>query len=250
MMVEAKKFDWAAGRIQQRQKFAEMLDDEKLRRDVFNEKYFEGLERRMDQLKGFHSKIQLIQWTGILLLALAVLSVHIPISLFGLSTGDAHSVREILLLILATVPLAALSPSLQEANVTEQLEVYADKISEGNAAVRRAVRARYGLSNEMPRMFAEGGPPIGFRQLPTLLSGGIGIIGFFLMTFVVFTSIEIAAMIDIVRNPTISTRVSWLVILYVCLAFAMNSSIRKMHGINPNQITGIAGPTQKAPTSL
>jgi hypothetical protein len=239
-MAEKKKFDWADGRIQQRQKFAELLDDENMRRDIFNEKYFDALERRRDSLQGFHNKVQLIQWTGILLLGVAILSVHIPISVFGLSTGDSHSVREILLLILATVPLTAILPSIQEANITEQLEIYVDKVSKGDAAVRRALRARFGLSSDMPKAISE--MPIGLRQLPTLLAGGIGIIGFFLLILLIFTSIEIVAMIDIVKNPTVSTKFSWFVVLYVCVAFAVCSSMRKIHGVIPVVIPSTSKP--------
>jgi hypothetical protein len=141
--VKNDRFRWAEARIQRLKRFAELLTDETLRREVFNEKYFEGVERRRDTLLAAERKMHLVHLSGVLVLGLSVLSVHIPVSLFGLSTADSSSLRELALLLLATVRLATLLPTIDLSNLTDQLEAFSGIIAKQDPTVRRALRIRY-----------------------------------------------------------------------------------------------------------
>jgi hypothetical protein len=58
-----------------KRQFAGLLDTEEFK-DVFSEKFVDGLEHRKELLSTRSQKIQIVQWTVMLLLGLAVLSVH------------------------------------------------------------------------------------------------------------------------------------------------------------------------------
>jgi hypothetical protein len=114
------------------------------RRDVFNERYFEALERRRDAITVAAAKRQSLVWIGMLFLGLSVLSVHVPVSMFGLSV-DAKNLREILLLALSTLQVAGIMPELEKANITDHLFALVSFVSRGDETAARALRLRFGI---------------------------------------------------------------------------------------------------------
>jgi hypothetical protein len=220
---------WEVDRFVKRDQFEKLLENEDLRRDVFNEKYFDALERRRDAITAASTKRQSLVWIGMLFLGLSVLSVHLPVSIFGLS-GDAKNLREILLLALSTLQVAGLTPELEKANITDHLFALVSFVSKGDETVARALRLRFGIQppNMIPNL---NFPRRSGMQIVTFLFTAIGFVGWFLLMTGVFISIQVAALIDIVRDPSVSSRVSWCVVLYALFADAGSLGIHRMTAI-------------------
>ena len=79
-------FRWSDASKTRRADFASLLEAPAFK-DVFNDKFIDGLERRKDYLTSRSDKVQGIQLTILLVLAMALLSQHLSISFFGLSRG-------------------------------------------------------------------------------------------------------------------------------------------------------------------
>lgn len=122
-------------------------------------------------------------------------------------------------------------PSMVEhANVTELMQVMIAKLANGNPIAARALKTRFGLGGGFsPLISLPNGASPGLKQLPTLLAGLIGLIGWVLLLMVVFISIQVAAMWDIVKDPTISSRVSFWVVIYVVLVDAAIFAVTMMN---------------------
>lgn len=224
-----KSFRWSDKPKARKQEFAELLDVPAFK-DLFNEKYFEGLERRKDFLVGRAHKMQAVQLLTLLLLGLAVLSVHLSVSFFGLSTAESRNVREVLLVVSSSVQLFNIFSVTEQMYIRELLDTYVRKLSKGNDIARRALEVRYGLGASF--VFSpviEGWRPTG-RQALVVVAAFIGLIGWLLMAFVGAILIQIAAMIDIIREPTISTKVSVFVIIYVVAVDLASLGIQAMSG--------------------
>src|SRR5664280_1347343 len=102
------------------EKFEDLLKSETYK-DIFNEKYVDGLVRRLDDLTSRDQRMQLVQITLVLFLGLTLLSVNLSFSMFGLSTADANNLREVLLLVLSSVQMANTLPSVEQANIQKLL---------------------------------------------------------------------------------------------------------------------------------
>lgn len=212
-----KPFKWSA--IQQaRKKGVAGLLDAPAFKDVFNDKFVDGLERRRDTLQARILKVHLFQLIALLILAMAVLSFHLAISLFGVSANDARNVRELLLVISSTAQLFNAVNIMQSAQISEFIDGYAWKLAKGNAMALNAIRLRYGLANNDVVPNIEGARTRKWYHLFIAREVIIGLITWVLAALMFTAFIQIAAMVDIIRDPTISFKVSILVIIYVLLS--------------------------------
>jgi hypothetical protein len=224
-----EKFKWANAPTLRRNQFARLLDDPAFK-DVFNDKFVEGLEKRRDYLAGRSAKVQIVIMTIMLLLSMALLSVHSSISFIGLSTSDSRDIREVLLVIASSVQLLNIFGVIEQGYIRDLLETYATKLANGNEAARQALRVRYGLgANVVTVPRPDQGLPTAM-QIIVILCGGIGLIGWLVMSFVFLTIVQIAALIDIIRDPTVSLKVSVFVVIYVVLVDAATFGIQIMSG--------------------
>lgn len=228
-MADTEKFKWQNARVHQRAELLKLLDDETMRRDVFNDKFLEGLEKRRDALNAKSNSIQIIQWSIMLVLAVALLSVHISISIFGVSTAEARNLREILLVGASSIQLMNTLSMIEHANLTELLQVLVAKMSNGNETAARALRIRFGLGGGSSTTVYQGGRTVGLKQIPTVVMGCLGLLGGIVLLLLLVISVQAAAMWDILKDPTISPRVSFWVVTYVLLVDAATISLTVMN---------------------
>jgi hypothetical protein len=197
------------------EKFEDLLKSETYK-DIFNEKYVDGLVRRLDDLTSRDQRMQLVQITLVLFLGLTLLSVNLSFSMFGLSTADANNLREVLLLVLSSVQMANTLPSVEQANIQKLLLAVVERDAKGSEVARKALYLRYGVGGPILNILPDGGYSV--RHFITLVAMALAFVGWAMFYFVLVIVIEIAAIVSILVTPTISLPVSVLVTLYVVLA--------------------------------
>ena len=198
------------------EKFDELLNNEAFR-DVFDNGFVEGLERRKAKLDGRAQKVQIAQLTVLLMLFLSLLSVHLSVSIFGVSTSEAHNLREVLLLVTSTIQAGNIFPSLETTKVNKLLNAFILHVGKGNPAAIRALNLRYGVGTQISWIWWKNRKSPNLQQAIALVAAAIGFVGWLLVAFVAGMAIEAAAIIDILRAPSISFGFSVLVTAYVAL---------------------------------
>jgi hypothetical protein len=197
-----------------RKAFLELFDTPNFK-ELLNEKFIDGLEKRKDDLERKLQRIQAVQWLVNLILALALLSVHMPISLFGISATDSYNFREMLLVIASALQGHAMFDAQRERYIFEILTAYVTKLSRENTALRYALGLRYSLDANYEVDKIAGRKQLTINQLIFLLATGLGLVVWSVMTFLLPWVIQLFAIIDILRNPTFSTTLSIFVLIYV-----------------------------------
>src|SRR5262245_45738662 len=187
----------------QQKRFAKLLEDEALRRDVFNEEFFKALDQRHDKYTERIQKVMIVYATITLLLGLTVLSIHMPVSFLGMSATDAHGLRELLLLAGSTVYLFAIIPRLEDDQVCDLLNVRAVFLAGGNKEALKALRLRYGMAEPRALEFDFTAKHRKWDWI-TFMSATWGFVVWSSISFLLWIFVQVAAMIDIVRDPTVS----------------------------------------------
>ena len=139
-------FNWDADRFDENERFGALLNKTDLRKDIFNEKFIEALEKRRDVLRERDRKGFLLMATALLFLGIALLSVNVPVALFGVSTTNAANLREVLLVLLASIPLFNLFGSIEQSRIKDLMELWILKASRGDKDIQRALQLRYGIA--------------------------------------------------------------------------------------------------------
>jgi hypothetical protein len=137
-------FKWAEKSTQRKEEFSRLLTDPAFK-DIFNDKFIDGLEKRRENLDAQFRRVQIVQLTSLIILGLILVAPHINVSFFCLISSDGRGLREILMFLSATVQLYTgilLNP--RQVYISEILSVYALKLSNGNAAALRVLYLRYG----------------------------------------------------------------------------------------------------------
>jgi hypothetical protein len=234
-MIE-QKFRWDEERVRQNEAFKEILDRTSVREQFFNEKFLEGLEKRRDGLDQRDRNAQLVQWTVLLMLGISIFAVNVPISLFGMSTSNASNLREILLLITASVPLYGLYAAVERTQITDAMNLYVQKIAGDDATVLRIMNLRYGLalSFKMPELVDRKLTKV---QRFNLISYAVGFVCWMLITIGTLFLVELMAVISILHQPTVSMGFSIFIVLYVIVANAANFGFRAVMGLGTNART-------------
>src|SRR4051794_12043235 len=114
-------FKWADKPAFRKKEFLELLNAD-ASKDLFNEKFIEGLEKRRDLLNARSEKVQIIQLTIMVILLISLLSMHMSISFLGLSTPDARGVRELLLIISSSIQLGLAFQTSEQMYIRELLD--------------------------------------------------------------------------------------------------------------------------------
>ena len=126
MAEEEEKFHWDEQRVKDNELFRDVLNKTDVREKLFTEKFIEGLEKRRDALEIRSRKEDIIQLTVGLLLAVALVTPEMSVSLFGLS-AKAGNFREILLLIMSSIHVHGAPPAIEQARITDAMHLYIQK---------------------------------------------------------------------------------------------------------------------------
>jgi len=127
----------------------------------------------------------------------------------GLSATNVRDLREILLLVYAytlfhTVPLI-----IEQNYIRDLLEAFVRRVSKGNDVALLALKTRYGLNAALPDWKFSS-----LRYAYFILGAAGWFIVAVLMWIIFAIIVPIVALFDIVLDPTVSTTVSILVIIY------------------------------------
>jgi hypothetical protein len=187
-------------------------------KDVFDQKFLDGLERRKELLESRLGKASVLNLPIFALLAFSLLQLDIKLSIAGFSIESARGLREILLFFLALKATYALPNNLLLSDTTEVLRAAIDKISGGQNDIRHFLKVRYGLLGTEPAtefdgsLFAGRGYRFAFHALGVLvsvMSATTRIIG-----FGVIMAVIVLTMREIWLHPNFSPAVSIVVIVY------------------------------------
>jgi hypothetical protein len=195
-------------------------------------KFIEGLEKRRDVLETRSQKSSLVQLTISLLLAVALISPDMSVSLFGLS-AKAGGFREILLLVMGSMQVYGMLPAIEQARISDVMHLYLQKQAAGDPTVLRLLKLRHGMGTEW-RMPELTGRTLSKWQMFNLVFSGIGLFLWVIAVFVGFVSLELFGMVSILRSPTISTGVSILLCIYLVVVTVCNFGVRALAGIGTN----------------
>jgi hypothetical protein len=237
LMQENVDFRWDARRVEENRGFKALLVQEDVRRSYLNEKFVEALAKRHESLDEKTTKLQVVVTSVTLLLGISLFSINVPISMFGMSANNPGSLREILLIILASVPLANLLNSIEQSRIADTIAIWIVNEAKGNAALERALRLQYGLGSRQSlkstlNQFEQ------FKSDATKskksLVVAMGVFLWFVLALFFTIGIEVIGLISIVLHPTISVPVSMVVVLYWLCAQSANYGVRIVGGTGAN----------------
>ena len=236
---EPSAFRWGQDRIQENERFRASLNKTELRKELFSEKFMDALEKRHDALVERHRKSMLVTGLAFLLLAIALLAVNIPVSLFGISASNAGNLRELLLVLITIIPLFTLMGSIEQARIADTMKLWILRASRGDEDIERVLLLRYGLSAVMG---IEALPQAGlslptwsaWRKARVAMAFVVGVLWFILSIGILF-ALEIWCAFSILMHPTVSFGFSVLVIIYVVCAQIVNYGLRLAAGIGSGQ---------------
>ena len=135
-----------------------------------------------------------------LLLMCALLVPDTPVSLFGVG-GEVRKLREMLLIIAATVPAMRMFDLNVGTVLREIMETYIRKIASGNDDFLLVLRLRFGLGGAqvIPKFeFAE----LTARNIVAFLLAGLSFILWILLSVFGVVLIHIATIISILWHPS------------------------------------------------
>jgi hypothetical protein len=226
------KFRWDEQRMKENEQFQDALNKTELRDKIFTEKFIEGLEKRRDALEARSNKVSLVQLTMSLLLVIALALPDMSVSAVGLS-AKAANFREIILVIMTSIQIYGMAPAIDQARITDAMHLFLQKQAAGDPTVLRLLKLRYGLSTGFQTVDMTGRTFSKLQKIH-LVFGGVAMLLWIVSMFVFFVLLEIAGLISILINPTISLGASVLLCLYVIIVTLTNFSIRGFAGIGSN----------------
>jgi hypothetical protein len=224
------EFRWDEVRKQNIDGFRSAMNSTKLRTELFTEKFAEALEKRRDKLDERARRSTLLQGTVMAMLGIALIAENVPISILGMSTNNAANFREILILLLCSIPVYGLIASLEQSRISDALHIWCQKTANGQMDVLRVLKLRYGIGLDVrvPELTGRAFTKAQGIKFGLALSG---FVVWFLITFMMVVGVEIATLISILRKPTISFGFSVGVAVYVLLANLTSFGVRSAMGL-------------------
>lgn len=226
-------FRWDQDRQEENHRFREALNKTDLLEKLFGDKFIEGLEKRHDAILERQRKATLLTATALLLLAIALFAVQVPISLFGVSAGNAANLREILLVLIASIPLYTLFGHIEQSRIADVMKGWIAKASGGDKEVERVLMLRYGIGapfqmNSFNQLNPKALPKWRMIRILVMVIGGLLWLG---TAIVAVLFVELWGLVSIVIQPTVSRGFSIMVVLYTAFAFCASYGMRAGHGI-------------------
>jgi hypothetical protein len=230
MPGEKQKIRWEEQRVKDNEAFRDLLNRKSIREKLFDQKFIDGLEKRRDALEERSRKLSVIQLTLTFLLAVSLLVPNMPIAVFGLSSS-AGSFREFLLVLVGSLPIYGMLAAVEQSRITDAMHIYLQKQAEGDPDALRLLKLRYGIVLPFKIPDFSGRTFTLYQKLYL----GVGIASmsvWFVVTAIVFFSLEFIAIVSILMNPTFSRTISILICIYVVLLTISNFGIRAFAGIS------------------
>jgi hypothetical protein len=188
-------------------------------KDLFDQKFLEGLEKRRDLLESRTYKLWGLQTPLFLLLAFSLVNLDVKLSLAGFSIEGVRGIREIILVILGFLTMASSNIQRELDDVKEVMSGIVAKMSGDKIDVLDLLKVRFGLGG----LTGPGGYD------PKLLTGGfhlaLAILAILPALLFIGASAALALGIELITvwqiwlHPNFSRAVSVAVIAFVLVTY-------------------------------
>jgi len=217
------------------ERFAELLA-KKENAEILGSDFLLALERRRETLESRAYKALAIQAPLFLMLTFALLNLDVKVSILGLSTDSAKSLREVLLIISTAFAVGFSSNGRQLQNINEMLKAAARKFAGSNNDLREFLEVRYGLGELSYLSTFHDDLTIGRAQwfiVAIMAFGAALLVG---VLFAMAFAVQMLTFREIYLHPNFSTEVSILVIA-IALAGDVVTTLMALltRGIQPYQ---------------
>ncbi len=113
-------------------------------KEIFDQKFLDGLEKRRELLEGRSYKALAIQVPLFLLLAVSLIKQDVKLAIVGFSIDGVGGLREILLVISSFLALMTSGFNRELGDLKEIIKGAVEKISQGKPDAREFLNVRYG----------------------------------------------------------------------------------------------------------
>jgi hypothetical protein len=184
-------------------------------KDVFDQQYLDGLEKRRDILESRIYKLGALQVPLFLLLAFSLVNLDAKVSIAGFSIEGVRGLREILLVISSIIGVESSSIARQLGDLKELMKAATEKISGGQADARNFLNVRYGLEELSDISKFDQSLQIGKFQIAMLLLAGLPYLVVVLALVVIVLAVQFLTLREIWFHPNFSPGISVAVIVFV-----------------------------------
>lgn len=226
---------WVLPRKIRMERYGQLHGSSKFK-DIFDQKFLDGLEKRRDLLESRNYKLTAIQIPLFLLLAFSLVNLDVKVSLAGFTLEGVRGLREILLIISSIVGVVSFGVARQLGDLNEVMKAATEKIAGGKADVKNFLNVRYGLEElSIPSTF-DPSLLIGKLQLASIVLAAIPYVLVVIALIVTVLGVQFLTMRDIWLHPNFSPDVSIAVIVFVVATDAASLIINWLHrGLQPLQ---------------
>jgi hypothetical protein len=187
-------------------------------RDVFDQRFLDGLEKRRDTLESRGYRLLALQAPIYFLLAFSLVNLDLKVSLAGFSLEGVRGIREILLVVSTILGIISYSLNRQVGDLVEIMKAAIEKLSDGKADARNLLQVRYGLSELADVSTFNTSFVPGRFQFITLGLAAIPYLAAVVAMLGTIVSVQVFTMMDIWLHPNFSKSVSLFVIVLVVSA--------------------------------
>jgi hypothetical protein len=205
---------WLWPRIVRQERYGQLHGSTKYK-DIFDQKFLEGLEKRRDLLESRNYKLWGLQTPLFLLLAFSLVNLDLKVSLAGFSIEGVRGIREILLVILAILAMGSSNIQRQLNDVKEVMKGAVVKMSGGKIDVLDFLNIRFGLGELSSPAGYDAKLRLGGFHLALAILALLPAFLFVGAAVIVALAIEIVTMREIWLHPNFSRTVSAAVIAFV-----------------------------------
>jgi hypothetical protein len=134
----------SAGRIR-RDRFLRLLSNEQTKA-LFDDVFIRGVEDRKNALDARQLKIVGLQFPIFMFLLFTLIPINVPISILGISPSGSQGLREIVLLVWASLATYASLVSIEQNSLRDILLAFVSHRASGSSDAQEVLKLRYGLS--------------------------------------------------------------------------------------------------------
>lgn len=200
---------WLRGRAAREQHFYDLLKREEMR-DLFDDGFFEGLEKRKEQINKTQVRLGFLELPILLFLVFTIVPTEAKITILGI--GNADKFREAFLFLMVTIGFFAVLNNIHVNTIEEMLNGLIRFKSEVHPEVKPYLEARFGtvFFPPIPKLPKDIRASTSFIVMHWLSLAGLVITFLATVAFVIY--VQVAVIIDIYQKPSFSiTLTHWLV---------------------------------------
>jgi hypothetical protein len=195
------------------------LFSQKALKEILDDKFIDGLQKRRDDLQSRILKILGVEVTILGIMLICLTPLHLNVTLFGVQASDLRQLRELLLVIFSSLGFRSFQWRAESTFVREVMHAALMAKAKNDQELLFILQHRFGIGGFPDHPLFQPAtnmmPAFGYRAVRGLLdftSFAINIV-----TGLAFLAIEVAIMVDVYRAPSFGVRWSIIVIAYSVL---------------------------------